>query len=96
MNCVVKRLQYISYFSFQGIFRQSLIQINGYLCLLAEVDSIRQIKYSSSNPEHEKQLMQVKGSTIKHLLWFSSIITPAFQSLNQPLNFNEHQENMSV
>lgn len=45
--------------SFQGIFRQSLIQINGYLRLLAEVDSIRQIKYSSDNTEHEKKLMQL-------------------------------------
>lgn len=44
---------------FQGIFRQCLVQINGYLRLLSEVESIRQIKYSSDNSEHEKKLMQL-------------------------------------
>ena len=56
----LKESQFVFFLcSFQGIFRQSLIQINGYLRLLAEVDSIRQIKYSSDNTEHEKKLMQV-------------------------------------
>lgn len=44
---------------FHGIFRQCLVQINGYLRLQSEVESIRQIKYSSDNPEHEKKLMQL-------------------------------------
>ncbi|WAQ99554.1 ELMD2-like protein [Mya arenaria] len=46
---------------FEPIFRQSLIQINGYVCLMYAVENLRQIKFSSENSDHEKKLMKLWG-----------------------------------
>jgi len=42
---------------FVPILRMCLLQICGYRQLITEVDSVRKIKYSSENPDHEKMLL---------------------------------------
>ncbi|XP_045203580.2 ELMO domain-containing protein 2-like [Mercenaria mercenaria] len=44
---------------FEHIFRQSLTQINGYVRLQHEVETVRQVKYSSENSDHEDKLMKL-------------------------------------
>ncbi|KAH3835163.1 ELMO domain-containing protein 2-like [Dreissena polymorpha] len=46
---------------FESIFRQSLVQINGYIKLQQTVEELRLVKYSSENADHEKKLMKLWG-----------------------------------
>lgn len=44
---------------FEHVFRQCLVQINGYVQLQQVVESLRKTKYSSENRDHEDKLMQL-------------------------------------
>ncbi|XP_060581413.1 ELMO domain-containing protein 2-like [Ruditapes philippinarum] len=44
---------------FEHVFRQCLTQINGYIRLQHTVETIRQVKYSSENSDHEDKLMKL-------------------------------------